>query len=118
MIRTFILYNYIRKVTDFKTFPNVAAIAKELKVENLTETHIAIASDLPLTWTSGQKAAFRAYLMKNTEVEFNCKKYEQAGGGGAVNLRVTLVCAVYGNMTGKVRYERLFSIFLSEWQTL
>lgn len=95
MIRTFILYNYIRKVTDFKTFPNVAAIAKELKVENLTETHIAIASDLPLTWTSGQKAAFRAYLMKNTEVEFNCKKYEQAGGGGTVNLSShTCVCSL------------------------
>ena len=48
----------------------LAAIAKELKAENLTEAHIAIAAGLPLTWTSGQKADFRAYLMKNAEVEF------------------------------------------------
>ena len=43
----------------------LAAIAKELKAENLTEAHIVIAAGLPLTWTSGQKADFKAYLMKN-----------------------------------------------------
>ena len=52
----------------------LAAIAKELKAENLTETHIVIAAGLPLTWTSGQKADFKAYLMKNAEVEFSYKK--------------------------------------------
>ena len=38
----------------------LAAIAKELKAENLTEAHIVIAAGLPLTWTSGQKADFKA----------------------------------------------------------
>ena len=52
----------------------LAAIAKELKAENLTEAHIVIAAGLPLTWTSGQKAEFRAYLMKHAEVEFVYKK--------------------------------------------
>ena len=52
----------------------LAAIAKELKAENLTEAHIVIAAGLPLTWTSGQKADFKAYLMKNAEVEFTYKK--------------------------------------------
>ena len=52
----------------------LAAIAKELKAENLTEAHIVIAAGLPLTWTSGQKADFKAYLMKNSEVEFTYKK--------------------------------------------
>ena len=52
----------------------LAAIAKELKAENLTETHIVIAAGLPLTWTSGQKADFKAYLSKNAEVEFVYKK--------------------------------------------
>lgn len=42
----------------------LAAIAKELKAENLTEAHIVIAAGLPLTWASGQKADFKAYLMK------------------------------------------------------
>ena len=46
----------------------LAAIAKELKTENLTEAHIVIAAGLPLTWTSGQKADFKEYLMKNAEV--------------------------------------------------
>ena len=52
----------------------LAAIAKELKAENLTEAHIVIAAGLPLTWTSGQKADFNAYLMKHAEVEFTYKK--------------------------------------------
>ena len=38
----------------------LAAIANELKAENLTEAHIVIAAGLPLTWTSGQKADFKA----------------------------------------------------------
>ena len=52
----------------------LASIAKELKAENLTEVHIVIAAGLPLTWTSGQKADFKEYLMKNAEVEFTYKK--------------------------------------------
>ena len=48
----------------------LAAIAKELKTENITEAHVVIAAGLPLTWTSGQKAEFKAYLSKNAEVEF------------------------------------------------
>ena len=52
----------------------LAAIAKELKTENLTEAHIVIAAGLPLTWTSGRKADFKEYLMKNAEVEFTYKK--------------------------------------------
>lgn len=35
----------------------LAAIAKELKAENITEAHIVVAAGLPLTWTSGQKTA-------------------------------------------------------------
>ena len=35
----------------------LAAIAKELRVENLTEAHVVIAAGLPLTWTSGQTAS-------------------------------------------------------------
>ena len=38
----------------------LAAIAKELKAENLTGVRIVIAAGLPLTWTSGQKADFKA----------------------------------------------------------
>ena len=53
---------------------NLAAIAKELKAANVTEAHIVIAAGLPLNWTSRQKAEFKAYLSKNTEVEFNYKK--------------------------------------------
>lgn len=52
----------------------LAAIAKELKAANVTEAHIVIAAGLPLTWTSGQKAEFKAYVSKNTEVEFKYKK--------------------------------------------
>ncbi|MDD4414919.1 MAG: ParM/StbA family protein [Oscillospiraceae bacterium] len=54
----------------------LVAIAKELKAENLTEVTIIIAAGLPLTWTSGQKKDFAAYLSKNKEVSFNYKKTE------------------------------------------
>ncbi|MBR1532361.1 MAG: ParM/StbA family protein, partial [Eubacterium sp.] len=48
----------------------LAAIATELSDSNLTEADVIIAAGLPLTWTSGQKADFAAYLSKNKEVEF------------------------------------------------
>ena len=35
---------------------SLAAIAKELKAEGITEADVHIAAGLPLTWTSGQKA--------------------------------------------------------------
>ena len=55
----------------------LAAIAKELRAENLTEAHVVIAAGLPLTWTSGQKAEFKAYLIKNMrEVEVHLQKGE------------------------------------------
>ncbi len=52
----------------------LVAIAKELKTEGITEVDVHIAAGLPLTWTSGQKAEFAAYLSKNKEVEFIYKK--------------------------------------------
>lgn len=48
----------------------LAAIAMELSRENLTEADVHIAAGLPLTWTSGQKAEFAAYLSKNEEASF------------------------------------------------
>ena len=54
----------------------LVAIAKELKDAELTEANIVLAAGLPLTWTSGQKKEFAAYLSKNKEVEFNYKKVD------------------------------------------
>ena len=59
----------------------LAAIAKELKAENLTEAHIVIAAGLPLTWTSGQKADFKAYLMKNAVVRLGEARHAAAMSG-------------------------------------
>ena len=54
----------------------LVAIANELKDANLTEANIVLAAGLPLTWTSGQKREFAAYLGKNKEVDFNYKKVD------------------------------------------
>lgn len=54
----------------------LVAIAKELKAENVTETNVIIAAGLPLSWVSGQKKDFAAYLAKNKEVSFNYKKVD------------------------------------------
>lgn len=52
----------------------LAAIAKELKAEDITEADVHIAAGLPLTWTSGQKNTFAAYLTKNAQVSFTYRK--------------------------------------------
>ncbi len=52
----------------------LAAIAKELKAEGVTEADVHIAAGLPLTWTSGQKNTFASYLTKNAEVSFIYRK--------------------------------------------
>ncbi len=52
----------------------LVAIAKELKMANVTEGKVLIAAGLPLTWTSGQKKAFATYLTKNKQVEFIYQK--------------------------------------------
>ena len=51
----------------------LAGIAKELHDYGLTEADVLIAAGLPLTWTSGQKADFAAYLTQNKEVSFTYK---------------------------------------------
>ncbi|MBQ7645793.1 MAG: ParM/StbA family protein [Clostridia bacterium] len=52
----------------------LAATAMELKDKDLTEADVFIAAGLPLTWTSGQKTAFTAYLTKNERVTFVFRK--------------------------------------------
>ena len=52
----------------------LAAIAMELDDNDLTEADVFIAAGLPLTWTSGQKAEFAAYLTKNSDVTFTFQR--------------------------------------------
>ena len=54
----------------------LAAIAKELRRERMTEAKVILAAGLPLTWTSGQKKDFAAYLGKNEDVCFTYQKKE------------------------------------------
>ena len=46
----------------------LAAIAKELRRERITEASVFIAAGLPLTWVSSQKSAFKKYLLQNEGV--------------------------------------------------
>lgn len=48
----------------------LAAIARELRRERITEASVFIAAGLPLTWVSGQKAEFKKYLLRHSEVGF------------------------------------------------
>lgn len=52
----------------------LAAVAKELSADHLTEAEVHLAVGLPLTWTRVQKADFAAYLSRNPEVDFTYKK--------------------------------------------
>ena len=54
----------------------LAATAKELRREKLNDANVILAAGLPLTWTSGQKKDFAAYLGKNKEVSFTYQKVD------------------------------------------
>ncbi len=54
----------------------LAAIARELRRERITEATIFIAAGLPLTWVSEQKVEFKKYLLQNNEVSFTFRNTE------------------------------------------
>lgn len=49
----------------------LAAIAVELRFRDLTSARVYLAAGLPLTWVSGQKDSFRAYLLQKDSVDFS-----------------------------------------------
>ena len=54
----------------------LAAIARELWRERITEADVYIAAGLPLTWVSEQKTDFKNYLLQNSEVVFTFRAVE------------------------------------------
>ena len=54
----------------------LAAIARELRRERITEANVFIAAGLPLTWVSEQKADFKKYLLQHNKVVFNFRNTE------------------------------------------
>ena len=55
----------------------LAAVARELNRNQLTEADVYLATGLPLSWVRTQRKTFREYLMRNKEVQFsyNGKEY-------------------------------------------
>ena len=49
----------------------LAAVARELAREDITEASVYIAAGLPLSWVGKQKQAFKEYLLQNREVDFH-----------------------------------------------
>ena len=52
----------------------LAAIARELSRENITQANVFLAAGLPLSWVAKQKKAFREYLLQEDTVEFTFRK--------------------------------------------
>ena len=48
----------------------LASIAAELRTKDITEANIYLAIGLPTTWTVRQRNAYREYMMRNKDVEF------------------------------------------------
>ena len=48
----------------------LAAMARELSTQKLTTATVYLAAGLPLSWVSGQTAAFKDYLLRNKTVDF------------------------------------------------
>ena len=49
----------------------LAAVAVELRFRDLTSARVYLAAGLPLTWVSGQKDSFKAYLLQEGSVDFS-----------------------------------------------
>lgn len=54
----------------------LAAIARELRRERITEANVFIAAGLPLTWVSEQKSEFKKYLLQHSKVSFTFRNTE------------------------------------------
>ena len=54
----------------------LAAMARELAREDITEANVYLAAGLPLSWVGKQKQAFKEYLLQNREV---CFTYRNRG---------------------------------------
>ena len=54
----------------------LAAIARELGRENITEASVYLAVGLPLSWVGKQKQTFKEYLLQNREVCFTYRNRE------------------------------------------
>ena len=52
----------------------LAAVAMELSAWHMTSADVHLASGLPLTWVSRQREAYRAYLLKQAQVDFCLNK--------------------------------------------
>ena len=52
----------------------LAAIARELNRERITDAKIFIAAGLPLTWVTRQKEEFKKYLLQHRTVDFNFRR--------------------------------------------
>lgn len=55
--------------TDFYIL-TLAVVARELRIMGLASARVHLAAGLPLTWVSGQKDVFKAYLLQNDAVDF------------------------------------------------
>lgn len=54
----------------------LAAIARELNRERITDTKVYIAAGLPLTWVTRQKEEFKKYLLQHRTVDFKFRRTE------------------------------------------
>ena len=52
----------------------LAAIARELNRERITDAKIFIAAGLPLAWVTRQKEEFKKYLLQHRTVDFNFRR--------------------------------------------
>lgn len=48
----------------------LAAVARELRYRGLSSARLLLAAGLPLTWVSGQRNSFKAYLLQKPAVDF------------------------------------------------
>ena len=54
----------------------LAAIARELRKQNMTTAQVFLGVGLPLTWVGEQKEKFRAYLLRNEIADFSFRGRE------------------------------------------
>ena len=76
----------------------LAAIARELRREDLTEGEVVIAAGLPLTWVNGQKHGFADYLTSNRTVDFTYRDVDYHIGIAGAEIFPQGFSAVFENI--------------------
>ena len=81
----------------------LAAIARELGREQITQANVFLAAGLPLSWVAKQRKAFQAYLLQESVAEFTFRRKDyriRIVGAAVYPQRFAAIAPIVNHFTG------------------